>query len=78
MANNHNIPKTCITKPLKISWLKWTMLCATCLMFLIGCQTNKGSLTQFDSSFDLSNDHDQIILLHGMLITIVAECILLR
>lgn len=72
MPNNHNIPKTGIRKSMKISWLKWIMLCATCLMFLIGCQTNKGNLTQFDSSIDLSNDQDQVILLHGMYRSAVA------
>jgi triacylglycerol lipase len=48
------------------NWLKLSMLCFICLMFLIGCQINKSNLSHFDNSIDLSNDQDQIILLHGM------------
>jgi triacylglycerol lipase len=57
---------------MKPSWLKWTVFFGICLTLLIGCQTNKGNLPQFDSNIDLSNDQDQIILLHGMYRSAVA------
>jgi triacylglycerol lipase len=66
MPNNHNLPKASNKYPVKKYWLKWTVLFITCLGFLIGCQMNKSNLPQFDSNIDLSNDQDQIILLHGM------------
>ena len=66
MPNNHNILKSGVRKFTKKNWPKWTLICAICLTFLIGCQLNKGHPLEFDNSIDLSNDQDHIILLHGM------------
>jgi pimeloyl-ACP methyl ester carboxylesterase len=72
MQINHKTLKASINKPMKVNWLKWTMLFTICLIFLIGCQINRSNLPQLDSSIDLSNDQDQIILLHGMYRSAVA------
>ena len=57
---------------MKITWLKWNIIFIICLAFLSGCQINKSNPPKFDSSIDLSNDQDQIILLHGMYRSAVA------
>ncbi|MFT5900798.1 MAG: triacylglycerol lipase [Glaciecola sp.] len=72
MPSNRFVLKVRIKKPINKDWLKLVMLCFMCMTFLIGCQMHKSNLSQFDSSIDLSNDRDQIILLHGMYRSAVA------
>jgi pimeloyl-ACP methyl ester carboxylesterase len=66
MPINHYVIKVRIKKTINKNWLKLSILCFMSLIFLIGCQINKSNLSQFDTSINLSNEQDQIILLHGM------------